>query len=120
MDGKAQSLCASKVPGDTYRNLDVQTNYSGQTFKHILTPVWLLTYRYGQRLFQVAINGYDGRDLRALSQELDQDHPGHSGRSGNSRHHHRRFEVKEAGFCGYFRAVARAISRFCRMGEIYW
>jgi hypothetical protein len=61
MDAKTQSLCASKVPGDTYRNLNVRSYYSGQTFKHILTPVWLLTYRYGQKLFQVAINGYDGR-----------------------------------------------------------
>jgi len=60
MDGKVTSLCAAEVPGDTHRNLDVDTDYSRQTFKHILTPIWLLTYNYGARNFQVVINGYTG------------------------------------------------------------
>jgi hypothetical protein len=48
------------VPGDTHRNLNVNSNYSGQTFKHILVPVWLLAYNYGPRTFQVVINGFTG------------------------------------------------------------
>jgi hypothetical protein len=60
MDAQMQSLCGAQVPGDTYRNLQVDTDYSGQTFKHILTPIWLLTYHYGARAFQVVINGYTG------------------------------------------------------------
>ena len=48
------------VPGDSYRNLDVQARYSGQTFKHILTPVWLLSYNYGARAFQAVMNGFTG------------------------------------------------------------
>jgi len=48
------------VPGDTHRNLQVHTDYSGQTFKHVLVPIWLLTYDYGARNFQVVINGYTG------------------------------------------------------------
>ena len=55
-----ERLCAAEVPGDTYRNLQVDADYSGQTFKHILTPIWLLTYNYGARNFQVVINGYTG------------------------------------------------------------
>jgi hypothetical protein len=55
-----ERLCAAQVPGDTHRNLQVQNDYSGQTFKHILTPIWLLTYNYGARNFQVVINGYTG------------------------------------------------------------
>jgi hypothetical protein len=35
--------------------------FSGQTFKHILVPVWLLSYLYGTKTFQVVVNGYDGR-----------------------------------------------------------
>jgi len=58
MDGALQGMCASRVPGDTYRNLTVHANYSGQTFKHILAPIWLLSYTYGARSFQVIINGY--------------------------------------------------------------
>jgi hypothetical protein len=53
-------MCASQVPGDTHRNLNVNTDYSRQTFKHILAPVWLLTYNYGARAFQVVINGFTG------------------------------------------------------------
>jgi len=60
MDAETEHLCASSVPGDTHRNLQVDTDYSGQTFKHILVPLWLLTYNYGRRNFQVVINGYTG------------------------------------------------------------
>jgi hypothetical protein len=49
------------VPGDTYRNLQIHPVFSGQTFKHILVPVWLLTYNFGQKLYQVVVNGYTGR-----------------------------------------------------------
>jgi hypothetical protein len=35
--------------------------FSGQTFKHILVPVWLLTYNFGPKTFQVVINGVTGR-----------------------------------------------------------
>jgi hypothetical protein len=38
----------------------VSTDYSLQTFKHILVPLWLLTYNYGARAFQVVINGFTG------------------------------------------------------------
>jgi hypothetical protein len=60
MDAEMERLCAAEVPGDTQRNLEVQTDYSGQTFKHILTPIWLLTYSYGARNFQVVVNGFTG------------------------------------------------------------
>ena len=60
MEGAMRGMCSSQVPGDTQRNLQVQTDYSGQTFKHILVPVWLLSYTYGSTSYQVVINGYTG------------------------------------------------------------
>jgi DNA-directed RNA polymerase subunit RPC12/RpoP len=60
MDAKLRALCAAQVPGDTYRNLDVRADYSGQTFKHILAPVWLLTYSYGAKAYQALMNGATG------------------------------------------------------------
>ena len=60
MDAKVQALCAQQIPGDTYRNLDVRTSYSRQTFKHILAPVWLMTYTFGARSFQCVQNGVTG------------------------------------------------------------
>ena len=53
-------LCSREVPGDTQRNLEIFPTYTGETFKHILVPVWLLTYTYGRRVFQVVANGYTG------------------------------------------------------------
>jgi hypothetical protein len=60
MDAKLRQMCASQIPGDTYRNLDVRANYSGQTFKHILAPVWLLSYHFGAKAFQAVMNGFTG------------------------------------------------------------
>jgi hypothetical protein len=60
MDAEIQSLCGEQVPGDTYRSLEVSSDYSAQTFKHILVPVWVLAYTYGAQTYQVVINGYTG------------------------------------------------------------
>jgi hypothetical protein len=61
MDAQMRQLCGAQVPGDTHRNLQVDSDYAGQTFKHILVPVWLLTYTYGARSYQVVANGITGR-----------------------------------------------------------
>ena len=61
MERKTEGLCAEQIPGDTYRNLQTAQQYSAQTFKHILAPVWLLTYQYHGKPFQVVVNGYTGK-----------------------------------------------------------
>ena len=61
MDGAVHSMCASQVPGDTYRNLQIHADYSALTFKHVLLPVWLLTYNYGATSYQVIVNGMTGK-----------------------------------------------------------
>lgn len=60
MNQALRELCSREVPGDTQRNLEIFPTYSGETFKHTLVPVWLLTYTYGQRVFHVVANGYTG------------------------------------------------------------
>jgi hypothetical protein len=61
MLGETRTLCANDVPGDTQRNLQVDANFSRQTFKHILAPVWLMSYTYGAKDFQVIINAVTGK-----------------------------------------------------------
>ncbi|MEO7932023.1 MAG: zinc ribbon domain-containing protein [Chthoniobacterales bacterium] len=61
MDNALETMCSREVPGDTQRNLQVDADYSAQTFKHILVPVWLLTYTYGSKNFTVVINGFTGQ-----------------------------------------------------------
>ncbi len=56
-----EQLCAGQVPGDTYRNLVIHPTWSGQTFKHILVPIWLLTYVFRAKPYQVLVNGSTGR-----------------------------------------------------------
>ncbi len=60
MDRQLRELCAQQIPGDTYRNLEVRADYSGQTFKHILAPVWMLSYTYGAKAYQCLMNGVTG------------------------------------------------------------
>jgi hypothetical protein len=61
MEEELRGMCGRQVPGDTYRNLRVQSTFSNQKFKHILVPVWLLTYTYGSKSYQVVMNGVTGR-----------------------------------------------------------
>lgn len=61
MHAQLESMCAGQVPGDTHRNLQISPQYSGRTFKHLLVPVWLLTYRHGAKHYQVIANGSTGR-----------------------------------------------------------
>lgn len=61
MHAKTEALCAEQIPGDTYRNLQTQQQYSAQTFKHVLVPVWLLSYVYRAKPYQVVVNGYTGK-----------------------------------------------------------
>jgi len=61
MHAALMAMCAREVPGDTHRNLQIFPVFSGRTFKHVLVPIWLLTYNYGARAFQVLVNGYTGK-----------------------------------------------------------
>ncbi len=56
-----RSACDSEVPGDTHRNLSVSTQLSDLTFKHVLLPVWVASYRYHDKTFRFMINGQTGR-----------------------------------------------------------
>lgn len=70
MHARLERLCAQRVPGDTHRNLRIHPDYSQRTFKHILVPVWLLSYNYGARAFQVLVNGYSGRMAGAYPKSI--------------------------------------------------
>lgn len=60
MDAELREACAAEVPGDTQRGLAVRAIYGGQTFKHILAPVWLAAYTYHGKAYQVVVNGVTG------------------------------------------------------------
>lgn len=61
MNRQLRQMCVNQIPGDTYRNLRMEPNYFGETFKLILVPVWLLAYQYGAKTYQALANGYTGK-----------------------------------------------------------
>jgi hypothetical protein len=55
-----QMACAHQVPGDTHRNLQVDTAFSNMTFKHVLFPMWIASYRYKDKVYHFLVNGQTG------------------------------------------------------------
>ena len=60
MESVQARRCAWDVPGDTHRFLHVTNTFSDQTFKHILLPIWISSYRYGNNVYRFLINGQSG------------------------------------------------------------
>ncbi|NET37332.1 MAG: hypothetical protein F6K19_35795 [Cyanothece sp. SIO1E1] len=63
MAPQIHSQIEQDIGGDEQRVHSVETHYSQETFKHILLPVWLLSYRYQSKIFQVMINAQTGKVL---------------------------------------------------------
>src|SRR4029077_20723514 len=60
MDGKIRELCTRDIGGDHQRLETVRTQHVGVTFKHILLPLWLASYRYRDQSYRVLVNGQTG------------------------------------------------------------
>lgn len=56
-----EGRCAGDVPGDTHRFLRVANKISGVRWKHVLVPVWSLTYVWNAKSYSVLIHGQSGR-----------------------------------------------------------
>ena len=52
---------AAAVPGDTHRNLQVQTEFSEVGYKGALLPVWIAAYQYGGKTYRFLVNGATGK-----------------------------------------------------------
>ncbi len=61
MEAAIRQMCVQQIPGDTYRDLEVHSTFSDQRFKHILVPIWLMSYTYGATSYQVVVNGVTGK-----------------------------------------------------------
>ena len=58
--GAERGKCAGAVPGDTYSNLNVSTSFDSVTYKHILLPVWVASYKYKKKTYHFLVNGQTG------------------------------------------------------------
>jgi predicted RNA-binding Zn-ribbon protein involved in translation (DUF1610 family) len=60
MEKSQRNRCAQDTGGDTYRNLDIANEFSRETFKHLLLPIWICVYQYQQKKFQFYVNARTG------------------------------------------------------------
>lgn len=49
------------IGGDEQRIQSIDTDYSDQTFKHILLPVWMAAYKYSGKTYRFVVNGQTGK-----------------------------------------------------------
>jgi hypothetical protein len=58
---REQQNVAATLPGDTHRNLRVETRFGDINSDLILLPVYLLSYRYRDKLYRFLLNGQTGK-----------------------------------------------------------
>ena len=61
MSEEIYAACGREVPGDRFRNLNVQTAWSAMTYKNALLPVWIAAYQYAGTPYRFLVNGVTGR-----------------------------------------------------------
>jgi hypothetical protein len=52
--------CERDIGGDHQRVTGVQTQYGNISFKHILLPVWICSYKFANKSWRVVVNGQTG------------------------------------------------------------
>ncbi|HWQ08435.1 MAG TPA: hypothetical protein VN436_04985, partial [Holophaga sp.] len=60
MEGPIAEAIRRDIGGDEQRIQAVDTQCSRTTFKHLLLPVWISAFRYGEKVFRCMINGRTG------------------------------------------------------------
>jgi len=63
MDAVIREDVRQDIGGDKQRIESIKTQYNAITFKHILLPVWMFSYRYRGKSYQVLVCGVTGRML---------------------------------------------------------
>jgi hypothetical protein len=61
MRGEIRTACAHEVPGDTHRNLQVETTFSALAYKNALLPIWIAAYDYHNKPYRFLVNGVTGK-----------------------------------------------------------
>ncbi len=56
-----ESEVRQKKRADRVRNLSVNTTYRDITYKYLLLPVWISTFKYNDKIYQFMVNGQTGK-----------------------------------------------------------
>ncbi len=60
MDPRITGTIKADIGGDAQRIHSKKTQYNDVTFKHLLLPIWLSTYRYNDKPYRFLVNGRTG------------------------------------------------------------
>lgn len=61
IESELRSQASKALGGDTQRGLRVDSQKYGQTFKHLILPLWLCSYMYNGKVYRFAVNGQTGK-----------------------------------------------------------
>ena len=61
MDAEARSDIQMRHHPDEIGMVHVQSNYSHVTYKYLLLPVWISSFRYRERVYRFMVNGQTGK-----------------------------------------------------------
>src|SRR4029434_9588673 len=56
MEAELEADVRGRIGGDEQRVLSIDTHWSALTYKHVLLPVWLATYKWKEKPFRVVVN----------------------------------------------------------------
>ena len=63
--GRLRSAISNKVindhNADHVRNVKVHTSYSNITYKYLMLPVWMSSFKYKEKIYQFVVNGQTGK-----------------------------------------------------------
>ena len=60
MAGVIEQDARRDIGGDEQRISSIDTDYKGETFKHILLPIWMAAYKYNGKSYRFVVNGQTG------------------------------------------------------------
>jgi len=60
MEAELEADVRGRIGGDEQRVLSIDTHWSALTYKHVLLPVWLATYKWKEKPFRVVVNAATG------------------------------------------------------------
>lgn len=61
VDSNIDSGVRRKISADEIRFLNINTDYNNITYKHLLLPVWISTFKYKDKIYRCMINGQTGK-----------------------------------------------------------
>ncbi len=63
MEARLDREARRDIGGDAQRVDDLDVRYDAVTYKHLLLPLWLMSYQYGDNTYQLAVNAQTGQVL---------------------------------------------------------